>query len=81
MKVSMALKKRWKERISSVSWWRQWLDEEEEKEVFGRSSVGGVHSVDVAVQLVSEGETRLGGKIDLGSSQAPLPITAPGCGG
>lgn len=47
------------------------------------SSVGGVHCVDVAVQLVSERQPGLGGEIDLGApTQASSCSFAPtGCGG
>lgn len=44
-------------------------DDEDHEEGETGSSVGGVHGVDVAVHLVSEGETGLGGEVDLG---APL---------
>lgn len=47
-------------------------------------SVGGVHSVDVTVQLVSERQPGLGGEVDLGApAEAPrsFAVAAPGCGG
>lgn len=47
-------------------------------------SVGGVHGVDVAVQLVSEGQTGFGGEVDLGTpgqTAGALAVAAPGRGG
>lgn len=48
------------------------------------SSVGSVHCVDVAVQLVSKRQPGLGGEIDLGApteASRSLAVTAPGCRG
>lgn len=47
-------------------------------------SVGGVHRVDVAVQLVSEGQPCFGGEIYLGAStqaSCSFAVAAPGRGG
>lgn len=46
------------------------------------SSVGGIHCIDVAVQLVSERKPGLGGEIDLGTpidASCSFALTAPGC--
>lgn len=48
------------------------------------SSVGGIHCVDVAVQLVSKRQPGLGGEIDLGAptqASCSIAVTTPGCGG
>ena len=48
------------------------------------SSVGGVHCIDVAVQLVSERQPGLGGEVDLGApteASCSFTVTAPGCRG
>lgn len=43
------------------------------------SSVRGVHCIDVAVQLMSEGQPGLGGEIDLGApTSCSFTVTAPG---
>lgn len=51
---------------------------------FWASSVGGVHGVDVAVQLVSERQPGFGGEVDLGATTETswsFAVAAPGCGG
>lgn len=48
------------------------------------SSVGGVHCVDVAVQLVSKRQPGLGGEIYLGAAtqaSCSLAVATPGCRG
>lgn len=48
------------------------------------SSVGGVHCIDVAVQLVSKRQPGLGGEIYLGAptqASCSVTVTTPGCGG
>lgn len=47
-------------------------------------SVGGVHCVDVAVQLVSKRKPGFAGEINLGvptQASCSLAVAAPGCGG
>lgn len=75
LKFELALARRHRRRVGVRHGWRGGP---------AAASVGGVHGVDVAVQLVPEGEPGLGGEVDLGAAaQAPaaLPVAAPGRGG